>query len=42
MNPLIATTTEADTPELIGLPGIEFYEHLGWQSTRPGARRLML
>ena len=42
MKPLITTATGADIPKLIGLPGIEFHEHRGWQGTRPGARRLML
>lgn len=42
MNPLITTATGADIPKLIGLPGIEFHEHLGWQNTRLGVRPLML
>ena len=28
--------------DLDNAPALEFYEHLGWQSTRLGARRLML
>ncbi len=28
--------------DLDNTPALEFYEHLGWQSTRLGARRLML